>query len=155
MKKIKCLLKSKRGVSYPLTCVVVMVISMMLSVWMEYAMLMQDLSAQKAETRLKLEEVLTQYAIEHYEELKQGNESVPLDQAEIQAAVWETVGLDGNGERLDEDGYGMRDAELHFTEGGGWSLRFSYLLTLPVQWNGVRYTDLTLPVTVTGTYLMK
>ena len=65
-------LENKRAFSYILICVVILVLSMFVSVFIQYAFVYHIANTQKEETQLKLDGCVTRYAIEKYDALKQG-----------------------------------------------------------------------------------
>ena len=65
-------LNNKRGFSYVLTCVCVLVAMMLVAIAMQYAQLYHIGVHAKKEAKLIVDSYITKYAIEHYDALKQG-----------------------------------------------------------------------------------
>lgn len=65
-------LTNKKGVSYILTCVIILVCVLVIAVAMQYAYIYHVAREQKNETQLKLDSYITKYSIQYYDAFKQG-----------------------------------------------------------------------------------
>ena len=72
MNHIKEALKDKNGDAYIWLCVIVVFISMLLSVLILYMGLLSQVQIQKREVKTKLDSVVSEYATEMFDAIKQG-----------------------------------------------------------------------------------
>ena len=70
--RAKCAIGNKKGFSYVLTCVCILVVMMLVAVAMQYAFIYHVAREQQNETQLKLDSYVTRYAVSKYDALKQG-----------------------------------------------------------------------------------
>ena len=67
------ILNNKRGMAYVLTCVIVLVAMMMLSVLFRFANILSVIRTQKDSVQMQLDSIVVKSAVENYDALKQGN----------------------------------------------------------------------------------
>lgn len=72
MNHIKEALKNKNGDAYIWLCVIVVFISMLLSVLILYMGILSQVQIQKREVKTKLDSVVSEYATEMFDAIKQG-----------------------------------------------------------------------------------
>ena len=72
MNHIKEALKDKNGDAYIWLCVIVVFISMLLSVLILYMGLLSQVQIQKRDVKTKLDSVVSEYAAEMFDAIKQG-----------------------------------------------------------------------------------
>ncbi len=152
-------LKSKKGeAAYIYLCVLVLVLSMLLSVLILYMGLCAQVEMQKRDVQHKLDGYLSEVATEEFNSIKQGEsyESC-MDYEALEAGVCPALG------------FGETDTEYVYPGGNctmirptvtvlkddGFGVKVEYEAVFPILWNGKTYTDITIPVSVTGYYKMK
>jgi len=70
--RAKCAIGNKKGFSYVLTCVCILVVMMLVAIALQYAQLYHIGVHAKKEAKLIVDSYITKCAIEHYDALKQG-----------------------------------------------------------------------------------
>ena len=91
MKKV---MNNKRGFSYIITCVIILIVVMIVFVTLQYAYVFHIAREQKNETQLKLDGYVTRCAIENYDALKQGNAwNEYIDRNELVAGAYSVLGI--------------------------------------------------------------
>lgn len=91
MKKV---MNNKRGFSYIITCVIILIVVMIVFVTLQYAYVFHVAREQKNETQLKLDGYVTRCAIENYDALKQGNAwNEYIDRNELVAGAYSVLGI--------------------------------------------------------------
>ena len=150
-------LRNKKGESYVYLCVVIMFVSMIVSVLILYMGLTAQVQAQKRDTKAKLDGYISGYATETFDELKQGyNYALTLDLKELESGVYEALGFSsGNTEYVYSNGIRMGKPEVTALSGNGFGVVIKYTAYFPVEWNGRKYADIQIPVTLTSYYKLK
>ena len=72
LKRTKQAICSKKGESYIYVCVLVLFISMLVSVVIMYMGLMAQVQIQKRDVEMKLDNIVSEYAVEAFDSIKQG-----------------------------------------------------------------------------------
>lgn len=159
MEQIKKKLNSKNGEAYFYLCVIVVFICMLISVVILYMGLMAQVRVQKKDVQAKLDSLLASYATEEYDSLKQGSEKEEyLAWSILESKAYEILGFPNESDTvyLYENGNcKMFRPTVTILKGNGFGVTVEYLAIFPVQWNGVVYSELEIPVTVTSYYKMK
>lgn len=150
-------LKDKKGESYIYLCVIVMFVAMMVSVLILYMGLTAQVQAQKRDTKAKLDGYISSYATETFDALKQGDNYVlSIDLKELESGVYEELGFSsGNTEYVYANGIRMSRPTVTTLTGNGFGVVIKYTAYFPVEWNGTKYADLQIPVTLTSYYKLK
>lgn len=88
------LLRNKKGFSYILTCVLVLAVVMMIAVSVQYSLVFSLVRSEKEASRLALDSVVTKYAVEQYDALKQGEAYAShIDRTELVRRAYGTLGF--------------------------------------------------------------
>lgn len=150
-------LRNKKGESYVYLCVVIMFVSMIVSILILYMGLTAQVQAQKRDTKAKLDGYISGYATETFDALKQGyNYELTLDLKELESGVYEALGFSsGNTEYVYSNGIRMGKPEVTALSGNGFGVVIKYTAYFPIEWNGRKYADLQIPVTLTSYYKLK
>lgn len=152
------ILKDKKGESYIYLCVIIIFISMLVSVLILYMGLTAQVQAQKRDTKAKLDGFISDYSVEMFNSLKQGQYFAEyIDWGELEAGAMRAVGFPNNTdtEYIYKNGVRMERPEIVTLSGNGFGVKISYTACFPIEWNGTRYADLRIPVTVTSYYKFK
>lgn len=152
-------LKNKRGEgTYIYLCVLILVISMLLSVLVLYMSLCAQVQIQKRDMRHRLDGYLSEVATLEFDAIKQGEAyEVYLDYDALEANVYEAIGFEPS-----DLAYSYPDSNCTITRptvtvlrGEGFGLKLEYEASFPIEWGGRTFTTLTVPVTVTGYFKLK
>lgn len=158
MEQIKKKLNSKNGEAYFYLCVIVVFICMLISVVILYMGLMAQVRIQKKDVRSKLDSLLASYATEEYDSLKQGSEKEEyLAWSILESEAYVALGFpeDSDAVYVYQNGSRMTRPTVTILKGNGFGVTVEYTAFFPIQWNGVVYSELEIPVTVTSYYKMK
>lgn len=153
------ILKSKKGEgTYIYMCVLILVLSMLLSVLILYMGLCAQVQMQKRDIRHKLDGYLSDVATKEFNAIKQGETfENHMDFDALEAGVYEALGF-GSYNTVYEYPNGnctMTRPTATVLRGEGFGLKLSYEASYPIRWNGRTVTTLTIPVTVTGYFKLK
>ena len=156
------LLINKRGFSYVLTCVCILVVMMLVAVAMQYAFIYHVAREQQNEMQLKLDSYVTRYAVSKYDALKQGepwDDYIDRDDLVdgaytllgfpriITLAYRELVAVDGK--------YIMSQPTIVATTGDAFGVLVKYELSIPFEMFNRKLADITVPITIVSQYKMK
>lgn len=152
-------LKNNRGeATYIYLCILVLVLSMLLSVLILYMGLCSQVEIQKRDVKHKLDGYLSEVATEEFNSLKQGESyESHIDYDALGAGAFEALGFaPGDSEYAYENGNCiMTRPTVTALRGDGFGVKVEYDAIFAVKWNGKTFTNLTIPVTVTGYYKFK
>lgn len=157
-KRTKNAITSVKGESYVYVCVIVLFISALVSVTIMYMGLMAQVQIQKRDVKIKLDNCITEYAVEAFDSIKQGEslESV-IDLNKLKQNAFDELGF-----RSNEQSYAypngnctMSRPTIRALSGNGFGLTASYTVSFPVVWGGRTFTNLEIPITVTSYYKTK
>ena len=150
-------LKDKKGESYIYLCVIIMFVAMIVSVLILYMGLTAQVQTQKRDTQAKLDGCISRFATETFDALKQGDDyELSINLWELESGVYEELGFSsGNAEYVYANGIRMSRPEVATLTGNGFGVVIKYIASFPVEWNGTKYADLHIPVTLTSYYKMK
>ena len=96
--RAKCAIGNKKGFSYVLTCVCILVVMMLVAVAMQYAFIYHIAREQQNETQLKLDSYVTRYAVSKYDALKQGEPwDDYIDRDDLVDGAYDTLGFSNAG----------------------------------------------------------
>ena len=142
LKRTKQAICSKKGESYIYVCVLVLFISALVSVVIMYMGLMAQVQIQKRDVEMKLDNIVSEYAVEAFDSIKQGenlDRVIDLDKL--------ITYPNGNCK--------MSRPTITTLSGNGFGLTATYTVSFPVKWGGRTFADLTVPITVTSYYKFK
>ena len=123
-------LKNNRGMAYVLTCVLVMVGMMMVSVLFQYRYVRSIVTTQKEAAQMELDSVILKSAVEHYDAL-------------------------GFDETNEDRAYILTNPQITQLTEGGFGLTVTYDLVIPFYALGENYGNITVPVTVSSQFTEK
>ena len=156
---IKEALKDKNGDAYIWLCVIVVFISMLLSVLILYMGLLSQVQIQKREVKTKLDSVVSEYATEMFDAIKQGAPSERyIDYDGLVRKAYAKLGFPSD--TVTEYPYSngncvMMRPQVTSLKGDGFGITLHYTAVFPIVWNGKTYGDLSIPVTVSSYYKIR
>ncbi len=157
--KLKRAITSDKGESYIYVCVIVLVISMLVSIVIMYMGLMAQVQLQKKDIEYKLDSYISEYAVEMHDSIKQGdNYALNFNWTEFEDGVYSALGFtsiyDTEYQYPNID-CSMSRPTVTVLRGNGFGVKIEYIASYPIQWNGRTYTELRIPITVTSYYKFK
>ena len=154
------ILKSKKGEgTYIYLCVLILVISMLLSVLILYMGLLSQVQIQKRDVKTKLDSVISEYATEMFGAIKQGAPSEQyIDYDGLVRKTYAKLGFPSD--TVTEYAYPngncvMMRPQVTALKGDGFGITVRYTVVFPIKWNGNTYKSLEVPITVSSYYKFK
>ena len=153
MNHIKEALKGKNGDAYIWLCVIVVFISMLLSVLILYMGLLSQVQIQKRDVKTKLDSVVSEYAAEMFDAIKQG---APSEQyIDYDGLVRKTYANTVTEYPYPNGNCVMKRPQVTSLKGDGFGITVRYTVVFPIKWNGNAYKSLEVPITVSSYYKFK
>lgn len=153
------ILKSKKGEgTYIYLCVLILVISMLLSVLVLYMGLCAQVQIQKRDMKHKLDGYISDYATVAFNAVKQGEAyEVYVDYESFANGCLPSLGFTQSDSvyRYDNGNCTLIGPEVKVLRGEGFGITLHYTAVFPIVWNGKTYGDLSIPVTVSSYYKIK
>ena len=153
------ILKSKKGEgTYIYLCVLILVISMLLSVLILYMGLCAQVQIQKRDMKHKLDGYISDYAIVAFNAVKQGEAyEIYVDYENLANGCLPSLGFTQSDSvyRYDNGNCTLVEPEVKILRGEGFGITLHYTAVFPIVWNGKTYGDLSIPVTVSSYYKIK
>ena len=153
------ILKSKKGEgTYIYLCVLILVISMLLSVLILYMGLCAQVQIQKRDMKHKLDGYISDYATVAFNAVKQGEAyEVYVDYESLANGCLPSLGFTQSDSvyRYDNGKCTLVEPEVKILRGEGFGITLHYTAVFPIVWNGKTYGDLSIPVTVSSYYKIK
>lgn len=153
------ILKSKKGEgTYIYLCVLILVISMLLSVLILYMGLCAQVQIQKRDMKHKLDGYISDYATVAFNAVKQGEAyEVYVDYENLASGCLPSLGFTRSDSvyRYDNGNCTLVEPEVKVLRGEGFGITLHYTAVFPIVWNGKTYGDLSIPVTVSSYYKIK
>lgn len=153
------ILKSKKGEgTYIYLCVLILVISMLLSVLILYMGLLSQVQIQKRDMKHKLDGYISDYAIVAFNAVKQGEAyEIYVDYENLANGCLPSLGFTQSDSvyRYDNGNCTLVEPEVKILRGEGFGITLHYTAVFPIVWNGKTYGDLSIPVTVSSYYKIK
>ena len=147
------ILKDKSGLSYVLVCAIILIVSMMIFVCMQYSSVLIKIDSHKSETRLKLEACVMRSAIDNYDALKQGSVYYNyVDTDRLVEDAYSSLGFSWDTAYIEDSGCVMTRPDIVVTADGGYGLSVSYELTVPFELLDRTVTEITVPVYIVAEY---
>lgn len=154
------ILKSKKGEgTYIYLCVLILVISMLLSVLILYMGLLSQVQIQKRDVKTKLDSVISEYATAMFDAIKQGAPSEQyIDYDGLVRKTYARLGFPSD--TVTEYAYPngncvMMRPQVTSLKGDGFGVTVRYTVVFPIKWNGNTYKSLEVPITVSSYYKFK
>ena len=146
-------LKNKKGMAYVLTCVLVMVGMMMVSVLFQYRYVRSIVMTQKEAAQMELDSVILKSAVEHYDALKQGSAYQGyINYTKLEQDAYDALGFDDTDE---DQKYRLQNPQITPITEGGFGLTVTYDLVILFYALGENYGNITVPVTVSSQFTEK
>lgn len=153
------ILKSKKGEgTYIYLCVLILVISMLLSVLVLYMGLCAQVKIQKRDMKHKLDGYISDYATIAFNAVKQGEAyEIYVDYENLANGCLPSLGFTQSDSvyRYDNGNCTLIGPEVKVLRGEGFGITLHYTAVFPIVWNGKTYGDLSIPVTVSSYYKIK
>ena len=153
------ILKSKKGEgTYIYLCVLILVISMLLSVLILYMGLCAQVQIQKRDMKHKLDGYISDYATVAFNAVKQGEAyEIYVDYENLANGCLPSLGFTQSDSvyRYDNGKCTLVEPEVKILRGEGFGITLHYTAVFPIVWNGKTYGDLSIPVTVSSYYKIK
>lgn len=153
------ILKSKKGEgTYIYLCVLILVISMLLSVLILYMGLLSQVQIQKRDMKHKLDGYISDYATIAFNAVKQGEAyEIYVDYENLANGCLPSLGFTQSDSvyRYDNGNCTLIGPEVKVLRGEGFGITLHYTAVFPIVWNGKTYGDLSIPVTVSSYYKIK
>lgn len=153
------ILKSKKGEgTYIYLCVLILVVSMLLSVLILYMGLCAQVQIQKRDMKHKLDGYISDYATVAFNAVKQGEAyEVYVDYENLANGCLPSLGFTQSDSvyRYDNGNCTLVEPEVKVLRGEGFGITLHYTAVFPIVWNGKTYGDLSIPVTVSSYYKIK
>ena len=158
LKRTKQAICSKKGESYIYVCVLVLFISALVSVVIMYMGLMAQVQIQKRDVEMKLDNIVSEYAVEAFDSIKQGeNLDRVIDLGKLKQNAYTELGFNAYATSITYPNGNCKMSRPTITtlSGNGFGLTATYTVSFPVKWGGRTFADLTVPITVTSYYKFK
>lgn len=153
------ILKSKKGEgTYIYLCVLILVISTLLSVLILYMGLCAQVQIQKRDMKHKLDGYISDYATIAFNAVKQGEAyEIHVDYENLANGCLPSLGFTQSDSvyRYDNGNCTLVEPEVKVLRGEGFGITLHYTAVFPIVWNGKTYGDLSIPVTVSSYYKIK
>ena len=153
------ILKSKKGEgTYIYLCVLILVISMLLSVLVLYMGLCAQVQIQKRDMKHKLDGYISDYATIAFNAVKQGEAyEIYVDYENLANGCLPSLGFTQSDSvyRYDNGNCTLIGPEVKVLRGEGFGITLHYTAVFPIVWNGKTYGDLSILVTVSSYYKIK
>lgn len=153
------ILKSKKGEgTYIYLCVLILVISMLLSVLILYMGLCAQVQIQKRDMKHKLDGYISDYATVAFNAVKQGEAyEIYVDYENLANGCLPSLGFTQSDSvyRYDNGNCTLVEPEVKILRGECFGITLHYTAVFPIVWNGKTYGDLSIPVTVSSYYKIK
>lgn len=153
------ILKSKKGEgTYIYLCVLILVISMLLSVLILYMGLCAQVQIQKRDMKHKLDGYISDYATIAFNAVKQGEAyEIHVDYENLANGCLPSLDFTQSDSvyRYDNGNCTLVEPEVKILRGEGFGITLHYTAVFPIVWNGKTYGDLSIPVTVSSYYKIK
>jgi len=150
-------LKNKKGMAYVLTCVIILISMMLISVLFQYRYVYSAIEEQQEEAQMQLDSVILKSAMENYDALKRGSayqEYINYTQLEQDAYV--ALGFFNEDiESIEKHIYTINRPTITPIAEGGFGLTVTYELQIAFWVLGEDYGTITVPVSLTSKYTEK
>ena len=159
--RAKCAIGNKKGFSYILTCVCILVVMMLVSAAMQYAFIYHVARTQQNETQLKLDSYVTRYAVSKYDALKQGERWEDyIDCDDLVDGAYTLLGFHrvitpGYQDTAVYEKYAMSRPSIHALDGGAFGVLVEYEITIPFELFNTAVAEITVPITIVSQFKQK
>ena len=150
-------LRNKKGFSYVLTCVCILVVMMLVAVAMQYAFIYHVAREQQNETQLKLDSYVTRYAVSKYDALKQGEPwDDYIDRDDLVDGAYTLLGFSETTASITENnGYTMQRPTIQAISGDAFGIIVEYEITIPFRVFNREITIVSVPIQIVSQFKQK
>ena len=152
-------MKSKRGDGYIGTCVMILILCMILSIFIEFVATVNVIRISERNARIVLDSFVMENSIEIYDSIKTGTdftEVVDVEQYISKYSTYNSMDIRGNmlyccddeGEEL----YWQTIPTVQLIEENRLKIIAEYTITVPLYFAGHQVTEVTVPITVTSRF---
>lgn len=150
-------MKNRKGETYVLVCVIVLIISMLFSVIVTYASAITLIRVQKENAEIVFDSFVSNNSIVIYNNIKRGKNAMHgIDTASYRTMLTEFCTLDYSDGMLysidanGEDKYSLTVPEIEYIENEKLELTLSYTMFVPIKFAGVKVVTAVVPITITS-----
>ena len=150
---------NKRGASYVLTCVLILITVILIFIALEYAHIYHIARTQKEETQIKLDSYITVFALSSYDALKQGDiYAVELNTKEMCEGAMTVLGfptaqfipyIEIENEKYN---YTMTRPQIGYLYEDGFGVIVTYELIIPFEMWNRKIADISVPIEIVSIY---
>lgn len=154
-------MNNKKGFSYILVCVIILVVCSLLAVGIYYASVFHLVRQEKERNSVILDSVVTKYATENYDALKQGVAFKNIiDRQTLVNRSYTELGFNNattltlkktNGKTE----YTVTRPVVTATLGNTFGVEVSYSIKIPFELFGKKFTDITVPIRIESRFTQK
>ena len=119
---------------------------------------MAQVQIQKRDVEMKLDNIVSEYAVEAFDSIKQGeNLDRVIDLNKLKQNAYTELGFNAYATSITYPNGNCKMSRPTITalSGNGFGLTATYTVSFPVKWGGRTFADLTVPITVTSYYKFK
>lgn len=152
-------MKNKRGDGYIGTCVMILILCMILSIFIEFVATVNVIRISERNARIVLDSFVMENSIEIYDSIKTGTDFTEVVDVEQYISKYsEYNSLDFNGNMLyccGDDGeelYRQTIPTVQLIEENRLKIIAEYTITVPLYFAGHQVTEVTVPITVTSKF---
>lgn len=152
-------MKNKRGDGYIGTCVMILILCMILSIFIEFVATVNVIRISERNARIVLDSFVMENSIEIYDSIKTGTDFTEVVDVEQYISKYsEYNSLDFNGNMLyccGDDGeelYRQTIPTVQLIEENRLKIIAEYTITVPLYFAGQHVTEVTVPITVTSKF---
>lgn len=150
---------NKKGEGYVSTCVMIVIICMLLSIFITFILTVGIVKQVKRNSRVVLDNYVMEKSIEIYDSIKTSNSStVAIDNERYIELLCHYCTLENAFEKIynyDENGkvqYYLSKPELGFEEYNKLKIYVRYNLYIPIYFSGIRIDTATVPIKISSIY---
>ena len=154
-------MNNKKGFSYILVCTIILVVCMLLSVGIYYASVFHLVRQEKERNTIILDSMVTKYATENYDALKQGVAfKNVIDREILVSRSYSELGFKNATTQIlkktnGETEYTVTRPTVTATLGNTFGVEVSYSIKIPFEMFGKTFTDITVPVKIESRFTQK
>ncbi len=148
-------MRNKRGEGYIMTCVLIIIICMLLSVFVTFFTAVNIVKTVERNSRVVLDSFVMENSIEIYDSIKNGNdETSTLDNSKYVEALSEFCTFVKNGTRYynyDQEGngqYSISEPQMSFAVDTKLKVKIEYSVYIPIYFAGVQVSTAEVPLKV-------
>lgn len=155
-------MQNKRGEGYIPTCVMIIILTMLLSVFVTFVSAINIVKQTKRNSRVVLDSYVMQESIKIYDSIKNGNDKTPvLDSDSYVDSLCEFCTFAEKNDMLynyNSDGdiqFYLTKPTVGYMEDKELKIYTSYTIYIPIYFAGIRVETAQIPITVTSNFTQK